>query len=138
MTHARRILRLACLTAAFALATTAVQAQTEQSATQFYMAYRAAFAKATKVDELMPFMAKARRAEIEKTPAGERSKMFAFIKELDTVSQIKVIKETKSANGVTLSAEGIDGDKKKSTGTIEVVREDGGWKLGKESWSTKG
>lgn len=138
MTHARGILRLACLTAAVALATTAVQAQTEQSATQFYMAYRAAFAKATKVDELMPFMAKARRAEIEKTPAGERSKMFAFIKELDTVSQIKVIKETKSANGVTLSAEGIDGDKKKSTGTIEVVREDGGWKLGKESWSTKG
>jgi len=138
MTHARGILRLACLTAAFALATTAVQAQTEQSATQFYMAYRAAFAKATKVDELMPFMAKARRAEIEKTPAGERSKMFAFIKELDTVSQIKVTKETKTANGVTLSAEGIDGDKKKSTGTIEVVREDGGWKLGKESWSTKG
>ena len=138
MTHARGILRLACLTAAFALATTAVQAQTEQSATQFYMAYRAAFAKATKVDELMPFMAKARRAEIEKTPAGERSKMFAFIKELDTVSQIKVTKETKTANGVTLSAEGIDGDKKKSTGTIEVVRENGGWKLGKESWSTKG
>ena len=138
MTHARGILRLACLTAAFALATTAVQAQTEQSATQFYMAYRAAFAKATKVDELMPFMAKARRAEIEKTPAGERSKMFAFIKELDTVSQIKVTKETKTANGVTLSAEGIDGDKKKSTGTIDVVREDGGWKLGKESWSTKG
>jgi hypothetical protein len=138
MTHARGILRLACLTAAVALATTAVQAQAEQSATQFYMAYRAAFAKATKVDELMPFMAKARRAEIEKTPAGERSKMFAFIKELDTVSQIKVTKETKTANGVTLSAEGIDGDKKKSTGTIEVVREDGGWKLGKESWSTKG
>ena len=138
MTHARGILRLACLTAAFALATTAVQAQTEQSATQFYMAYRAAFAKATKVDELLPFMAKARRAEIEKTPAGERSKMFAFIKELDTVSQIKVTKETKTANGVTLAAEGIDGDKKKSTGTIDVVREDGGWKLGKESWSTKG
>ena len=138
MTHARGILRLACLTAAFALATTAVQAQTEQSATQFYMAYRAAFAKATKVDELLPFMAKARRAEIEKTPAGERSKMFAFIKEFDTVTQIKVIKETKTANGVTLSAEGIDGDKKKSTGTIDVVREDGGWKLGKESWSTKG
>lgn len=138
MTHARGILRLACLTAVFVLAATAAQAQTEQSATQFYMAYRAAFAKATKVDELMPFMAKARRAEIEKTPAGERSKMFAFIKELDTISQIKVIKEAKTGTGVTLSAEGIDGDKKKSTGTIEVVKEDGGWKLGKESWSTKG
>ena len=138
MTHARGYLRLACLTAALALATTAVQAQGEQSATQFYMAYRAAFAKATKVDDLLPYMSKARKAEIEKTPAGERAKMFAFIKELDTVTQIKVIKEAKSANGVTLSAEGVDSDKKKSTGTIDVVREDGAWKLGKESWSTKG
>jgi hypothetical protein len=138
MTHARGILRVACLTAALALATTAAQAQGDQSATQFYLAYRAAFAKATKVDDLLPYMSKARRAEIEKTPAGERAKMFAFIKELDTVTQIKVIKEAKSANGVTLSAEGVDGDKNKSTGTIDVVREDGAWKLGKESWSTKG
>jgi hypothetical protein len=138
MTHARGILRVACLTAALALATTAAQAQGDQCATQFYLAYRAAFAKATKVDDLLPYMSKARRAEIEKTPAGERAKMFAFIKELDTVTQIKVIKEAKSANGVTLSAEGVDGDKNKSTGTIDVVREDGAWKLGKESWSTKG
>jgi hypothetical protein len=138
MTHARGILRLTCLAAALALVAPAAQAQTEQSATQFYMAYRAAFAKATKVDDLLPYMSKARRAEIEKTPAGERSKMFAFIKEFDTYTQIKVVKEAKSANGVTLSAEGIDGDKQKSTATIDVVREDGGWKLGKESWSTKG
>ena len=138
MTHARGILRLACLTVALTITASAAQAQTEQSATQFYMAYRAAFAKATKVEELLPFMSKARRAEIEKTPAGERSKMFAFIKEFDTYSQIKVTKEAKSANGVTLSTEAIDGDKKPSTGTIDVVREDGGWKLGKESWSTKG
>jgi hypothetical protein len=47
-------------------------------------------------------------------------------------------KEEKSATGATLSAEGIDSDKTKSTATIDVVREDGGWKLGKESWSTKG
>jgi hypothetical protein len=129
---------LACLTAALALAATPAQAQGEQSATQFYMAYRAAFAKATKVDDLLPYMSKARKAEIEKTPAGERAKMFEFIKEFDTVTQIKVIKEAKTASGVTLSAEGVDGDKKKSTGTIDVVREDGAWKLGKESWSTKG
>ena len=137
MTHA--ILRSGSLLAALALTATMAQAQpAEQSATQFYMAYRAAFQKATKVDDLLPYMSKARRAEVEKTPAGERSKMFAFIKEFDTYTQIKVIKEAKSANGVTLSAEGIDGDKQKSTATIDVVREDGGWKLGKESWTTKG
>jgi hypothetical protein len=138
MTHRRGIVRAACLTVALTLAATAAQAQGDQSATQFYLAYRAAFAKATKIDDLLSYMSKARRAEIEKTPAGERAKMFEFIKELDTVTQIKVTKETKSGNGVTLSAEGVDGDKNKSTGTIDVVREDGAWKLGKESWSTKG
>src|SRR5215207_9365479 len=137
MTHATS--RSASLLAVLVLTATMAQAQpADQSATQFYMNYRAAFQKATKVEEILPFMSKARRAEVEKTPAGERSKMFAFIKEFDTYSQIKVVKETKSANGVTLSAEGIDSEKKKSTATIDVVREDGGWKLGKESWSTKG
>jgi len=137
MTHATS--RSASLLAVLVLTATMAQAQpADQSATQFYMNYRAAFQKATKVEEILPFMSKARRAEVEKTPAGERSKMFAFIKEFDTYSQIKVVKETKSANGVTLSAEGIDSEKKKSTATIDVVREDGAWKLGKESWTTKG
>ena len=139
MTHARGILTSACLVAALALtATIRAEAQADQTATQFYMAYRAAFAKAKKVEEILPFMSKARRAEIEKTPAGERAKMFEFIKEFDTYTQIKVVKEDKTATGATLSAEGIDAEKKKSTATIEVVREDGAWKLGKESWSTKG
>jgi hypothetical protein len=83
-------------------------------------------------------MSKERRAQIEKTPAGERAKMFEFIKEFDTYTQIKVVKEDKSATGATLSAEGIDSDKQKSTATIDVVRENGAWKLGKESWTTKG
>ena len=132
------ILRLACLTIALALAASAAEAQGEQSATQFYMAYRAAFAKATKVEDILPYMSKERRAQIEKTPAGERAKMFEFIKEFDTYTQIKVVKEDKSATGATLSAEGIDSDKTKSTATIDVVRENGAWRLGKESWSTKG
>src|SRR5262245_34355333 len=139
MKHARGILTSACLAAAMTLtAATQTDAQANQTATQFYMAYRAAFQKATKVEDILPFMSKARRAEIEKTPAGERAKMFEFIKEFDTYTQIKVVKEEKSATGATLSVEGVDGDKKKSTATVDVTREDGAWKLGKESWSTKG
>ena len=137
MTHARGILRLACLTAAFALAATAAQAQTEQSATQFYMAYRAAFAKATKVDELLPYMAKARRAEIEKTPAGERSKMFAFIKEFDTVTQIKVVKETKTATASPSRPRASTATRRSRPAPSTSLREDGGGSSGRRAGRRK-
>ena len=109
-------------------------AQSEQTATQFYMAYRAAFAKAAKVEELFPYMSTAQRAQVEKTPAAERPEMFKFIKELNSFSSVKVLKETKSATGATLEVEGIAPDKTKATATVEVLREGGAWKIGKESW----
>ncbi len=59
--------------------TSSVQAQ-EQSATEFYMAYRAAFAKATKVEDVMPYMSKGTLAQVEKTPAAERPTLFDRIK----------------------------------------------------------
>ena len=109
-------------------------AQGEQTATQFYMSYRAAFAKAAKVEELFPFMGAAQRAQVEKTPAAERPEMFQFIKELNSFSSVKVLKETRSATGATLEVEGIAPDKTKATATVEVMREGGAWKIGKESW----
>jgi hypothetical protein len=33
-----------------------------------------------------------------------------------------------------LTAEGIDPDKAKTTGTMTLVKEGGGWQLSKESW----
>jgi len=107
----------------------------DQTATQFYMAYRDAFQKAKKVEELFPYMSAEQRAKIEKTPAGERAKMFELIKSFNDFTNVKVTKETKTANGATLDVEGIGEDKKKATATVEVIREGGAWKIGRESWN---
>ena len=137
MTHARRISKAGGVLAAVMLAASVASAQpADQTASAFYTAYRAAFQKATKVDDILPFMSKSQKAQIEKTPAGERAKMFEMIKSFDTYTNVKVIKETKTATGATLNVEGIDGDKKKATATVDIVKEDGAWKLSKESWSS--
>jgi hypothetical protein len=108
----------------------------QQTASQFYMSYRAAFDKAMTMEELLPYMAKDARAQMEATPAADRPKMFGMLKMVAKVTDLKILKETKNADGsATLTVEGLDPDKKKATGTIEIMKEDGAWKLGKESWS---
>ena len=64
-------------------------------------------------------------------------KIFGMIKMLGH-SDVKVIKEEAGAGGVTtLSVEGVDSDKQKSTGTVTLIKEGTAWKIQKESWTTK-
>ena len=55
----------------------------------------------------------------------------------DIFAVVKVVKEAKSAEGVTLTLEATDSGKAKATGTVDIVREDGAWKVGRERWSSK-
>jgi len=113
-----------------------VSAQNE-TATQFYQKYLAAFAKAKAIEEILPFMAAENRKQAEATPKDERDKMFGMIKILGH-TDVKVLKEEKSPDGKTmLSVEGVDGDKTKSTGQVTLVKEGNAWKIGQESWTTK-
>jgi hypothetical protein len=107
--------------------------QAAQSATEFYQAYRKAFAKAQKVEDLLPMMAASRRAQMEKTPADERTMMFEMLKEM-TADQgdVTVLKETATKTGAELTLRAKDG-----TGTASIVKEGGAWKLDKESWTSK-
>ena len=109
-----------------------------QTATQFYMAYRAAFEKATKIDDIMPFMCAANRKQAEAEPKADRDKMFEMIKALDTHTQVKVTKEDRQSDGsVVLTVTAYDTDQKKNVGaTVTVVKEGGAWKLQKEAWSS--
>jgi hypothetical protein len=127
-----------CLTLVMSLVSAAaLAAQTgDKTATQFYMEYRAAFDKAKTVDELLPFMSASRRKQIESTPAEERTKMFELMKILGALTNVKVTKETRSANGATLMVEALDPDKAKATGTVTLVQESGAWKVDKESFKS--
>ncbi|HUK14163.1 MAG TPA: hypothetical protein VLW17_12750 [Thermoanaerobaculaceae bacterium] len=109
-----------------------------QTATQFYMSYRAAFDKATKIDDIMPFMCADNRKQAEATPPADRDKMFGMIKMMDAHTKIKVVREDRQPDGsVELGVTAFDTDQKKDvTGKVSVVKEGGAWKLRKESWSS--
>jgi NADP-dependent 3-hydroxy acid dehydrogenase YdfG len=121
------------LVLAFVTPALAVEGQGTQTATEFYQAYRKVLAKAQKIEELLPMMGASRRAQVEKTPADERNMMFEMIKEM-TAEQgdIKVLKETATANGAELAVQAKNG-----VGTVTLVKEGGGWKVDKESWKSK-
>ena len=118
------------------MAQSPAQAQKPQSGTEFYLAYKAAFDKATKIEDIYPFMAAARLAEMKATPAEDRKMMFEMIKSMGAMTGVKVLKETPTATGATLDVEGVGEDKSKQTGTITLVKEAGAWKVDKESWKS--
>jgi len=103
---------------------------------EFYLAYRAAFDKATSFDELLPWAAKARREQIAKAPANERAEAFAMVKMFDDRVNVTVVKETPSASGAELQVEGISAESRaKATGVVTLVKEDGAWKIDRENWT---
>jgi hypothetical protein len=130
--------QLAAIVVLIAVGVSLVTAQANQTASEFYTAYRAAFDKAKKIEELIPYMSKSMKADIEKTPTSERPTMFEMIKEMSKMSDVKIVKETKTADGVTLSVEAVGPERGKMTGQVRIVKEDGAWKMAKESWSSKG
>ncbi len=130
-----KAIRLAALVSLIAVCVTGSGfAQTVKTPGQVFLEYRATFEKAKTVDEILPFMSKDTKAEIAKSPAAERAQMFSMMQMMSDARGVKVVKETKTATGVELAVEGTTPDKKKSTGTITMVKEDGGWKVSKENW----
>ena len=108
-----------------------------QTATQFYVAYRAAFDKATKIDDLYPYMAEKNLKQAEATPKEDRAKMFGLIKIMGTITEMKVLKEEHTPDGgALLTVEALDPDHKKTSGKVTIVKEGGAWKLGGENWSS--
>jgi len=102
---------------------------------EYYLAYRVAFDRATSIDELLPWVAKGRRDQIAKTPAGERKEAFEMIKMFDDRTNVKVVKETPSASGAELQVEGISAESRgKATGIITLVKEGGAWRIERENW----
>jgi hypothetical protein len=78
-------------------------------------------------------MTAARRKQMEKTPADERTMMFDMLKEMTAAQgDVKIGKETPTATGAELAVTAKDG-----TGVVTLVKEGGAWKLDKESWKGK-
>jgi hypothetical protein len=101
----------------------------------FYAEYRAGFAKAKAVEDVLPYLSKSRVAMVDKTPKEDRAKMFGLMKAL-YARDVEVLKESKTETGYVLEAVGKGrmgpGSAK---GTISIVREGGKLKLDTESWT---
>ena len=106
-----------------------------QTASQFYLAYRTAFDKAKKIEDLFPYWSKKTLDQANQTAPADRAKMFELTKMVGALTNIKIVKETPTATGATLDVTALDPDKKPTKGTVEIVKEGGSWKLGDESWS---
>ena len=130
--HARLVPAL--LTAAMLVAGSGAAAQQPGEGTKFYAEYRAAFAKAKAIEDLVPFLSKQRAEMVQKTPKEDRPKMFGMMKDME-IKEVKVLKETKTDAGYLLEATGKGGIVPgASKGTINIVREGGKLKLDRESW----
>ena len=132
-------MRLMGLSIGMAVAASVALAQAKsgsETGAQFYMRYRAAFDKAQAFEDIAPFMSSKARKDMESRPADQRKKMFGLAKMLSAVKNPKVLKEEKTAEGATLTVEGIDAMQEKTTGTIKLIREGSDWKLDSESWSS--
>jgi len=129
--------RVICLSLVL-LATPSLIAQAPtQSASDFYLQYRKAFDSAKKIDDVLPFMSADTTKQIMATPPAERGQMFEMIKMMGALTNVKITKEARSAGGATLTVTALDSDKKNTTGTIDIVQENGKWKLAGENWSTQ-
>jgi hypothetical protein len=131
-------LATAMLLALLASAPAAAQlpAAKAKTGTEFYTAYLDAFAKATTIDDLSPWLAKEQREQIAATPADQRKMMFGMIKEMSSDNtDVTVLKETPTAIGADLDVQAVSkASKGKVNGKITLVKEGGEWKVAKEAW----
>jgi hypothetical protein len=133
----RKLCFASCLPVVVALVSAVpTSAQADKTASQFYTEYRAAFDKAKAVEDVLPFLSAPRRKQMESTSAADRKDMFELMKIMNTLTNVKITKEATTANGATLTVEALDSDKSKTTGIVTLVKENGAWKLDKESFTS--
>ncbi len=116
----------------------AVTVYAQATASDAYLQYRKALSTAKKVEDIFPFVSASMKKQVQATPADQRGMMFEMMKMMsEDVTNLKVVKETRTASGATVTVEGVGSDKSKNTGTITMVTESGGFKVEKESWTNK-
>jgi hypothetical protein len=106
-----------------------------------YLKYRATLAAADKVEAIQPMCCKKVNEEIDQTPADMKPKMFEFIKATAPLS-VEVLSEAVDGDTATLNLSGktepaASNVSERTLGKVTLVKEDGMWKIGKESWNSK-
>jgi hypothetical protein len=118
----------------------AAQTPTGETAAQFYLRWRSTALNAKSADEVSPFWDADTLEQFNMQPQPARSETLAMLKRAyGRQSDVKVVKETATPTGVTLSLEALDPDGKPIVGSVDVVKEKGAWKITNavERWKPK-
>ena len=109
-----------------------------QTPTQVFNAYRKALAGAKTYGEVLPFMESKGKSMVESMPAPTQAKMFEMLmKFAGTYSDVAVTKETVTGETAILELSGKDPKGQPATGSVPMLREASGWKVGTEKWSSR-
>jgi len=111
-----------------------------ESGTEFYLRYRKTALAAKSVDEILAFWSSELLHEFKMEPEDARAGTLDMVKRMErSLGDVRVVRETATATGATLSLESIGPDKIAKSGTIELVKQNGAWKLVEaERWKPKG
>jgi hypothetical protein len=120
---------------------TAPNNQTAETATQFYLRWRSTALNAKSVEEITSFWTTEMKDEFNMEPDPAKAGTLDMVKRVYGMQTgVKVVKETATPNGATLSLEALDLDKKPIVTSVDIVKENGAWKMtgAVERWKPKG
>ena len=121
--------------------TTASNTQTTETATQFYLRWRTTALNAKSLDEVIPFWTAEMKDELNMEPESAKADTIPMMKRIYSMqTDVRVVKETATPNGATLFLEALDSDKKPVVSSVDIVKENGAWKMtgAVERWKPKG
>ena len=106
-----------------------------------YLKYRTALAGAHKIEDLQSMLCKTVNEDIAHTPAPMKPMMFDLMKTTAPLS-VQVVSEAVSGDNATLTLSGKSEPagskvKEQTSGKVTLVKENGTWKIKKESWNSK-
>jgi hypothetical protein len=120
---------------------TTSQKQTTETATQFYLRWRATVVNAKSLDELAPFWTAEMKDELNMEPASAKAETLPMMKRVYGMqTDVRVVKETATPSGATLALEALDNDKKPVVSSVDIAKEGVSWKMtgAVEQWKPKG
>jgi hypothetical protein len=102
--------------------------------------WRTTALNAKSIDEITAFWTADTRDQFNMEPESAKADTLAMAKRfLGMQTDVKVVKETPTPDGATLSLEGLDRDKKPIVSSVDIVKENGAWKMtpAVEHWHPK-
>jgi hypothetical protein len=127
-------MRTATLLLALASTVTVAAAQTPPAdPLEFYESYLAVLAKATSLDQLLPFYTKELATGLQGMPKDMQGNYLKM--NVRVLTNLKVIKQTVTADRARYEFEATLADGRPTNGSASLVKEGGAWKVDDESWA---